>query len=140
MTETTPGSRASLAAAPSAAAKSGLPAGETRTCGASSASRVRTWVWKPERSARETTSAAHAENEPDERRRRDHSHLRVPARGEEVAACEQDLDQRPVPFGRMSGKRMTSRIDREFVKSIARRSIPTPSPAVGGIPYDSAST
>lgn len=80
------------------------------------------------------------EDEPDERRGRDDADLRVPARGEEVAAGEEDLDQRAVPFGRISGKRMTSRIDREFVKSIARRSIPTPSPAVGGIPYESAST
>ncbi len=81
-----------------------------------------------------------AENEPDERRRRDDPDLRVSARSEEVAAGQEELDQRLVPFGRMSGKSMTSRIEREFVKSMARRSMPTPSPAVGGIPYESAST
>ncbi len=89
---------------------------------------------KPRQEREGENERRHAEDEPDESRRRDDAHLRVPARGEEVAAGEKDLDQRPVPFGRMSGKRMTSRIDREFVKSIARRSIPTPSPAVGGIP------
>ena len=81
-----------------------------------------------------------AEDEADERGPCDDADLRVAARGEEVAPGEQGFDQRPVPFGRMSGKRMTSRIDRELVKSIARRSMPTPSPAVGGIPYESAST
>ncbi len=82
----------------------------------------------------------HAEDEPHEGGRRDDADLCVPPRGEEVAPGEQGFGQRPVPFGRMSGKRMTSRIEREFVNSIARRSIPTPSPAVGGIPYESAST
>ena len=81
-----------------------------------------------------------AEDEPDERGEGDDAHLRVPARGQEVSPGQEGFRQRPVPFGRMSGKRMTSRIDREPVKSIARRSIPIPSPAVGGIPYESAST
>ena len=40
--------------------------------------------------------------------------------------------------GRISGNRITSRIDGLFVSSITRRSIPTPSPAAGGIPYSSA--
>jgi hypothetical protein len=40
--------------------------------------------------------------------------------------------------GRMCGKRMTSRIEGESVKNMTSRSIPTPSPAVGGIPYSSA--
>ena len=40
--------------------------------------------------------------------------------------------------GRSSGKRMTSRIDAEFVSNMTRRSMPTPSPAAGGIPYSSA--
>ncbi len=74
-----------------------------------------------------------AEDEPDERGRRDDPDLRVAARGEEVAAGEEGFRQRAA-FGRMSGKRMTSRIEREPVKSIARRSMPTPSPAVGGMP------
>jgi len=80
------------------------------------------------------------EDEPDERRGRDDADLSVPPRGEEVTAGEQGFRQRPAAFGRMSGKRMTSRIDREPVKSIARRSMPPPSPAVGGMPYERAST
>ena len=74
-----------------------------------------------------------AEDEPDERGRRDDPDLRVAPRGEEVAAGEEGFRQRAA-FGRMSGKRMTSRIEREPVKSMASRSMPTPSPAVGGIP------
>ncbi len=42
--------------------------------------------------------------------------------------------------GRMCGNRITSRIDGESVRNIARRSIPTPSPAVGGMPYSNART
>ncbi len=38
------------------------------------------------------------------------------------------------------GKRITSRIDGLSVKSIARRSMPMPSPAVGGSPYSRART
>src|SRR5216683_4781807 len=36
--------------------------------------------------------------------------------------------------GRRSGKRMTSRMDLELVRSMVRRSMPMPSPAVGGRP------
>uniref|UniRef100_E6QIH1 Uncharacterized protein n=1 Tax=mine drainage metagenome TaxID=410659 RepID=E6QIH1_9ZZZZ len=36
--------------------------------------------------------------------------------------------------GRSSGKRMTSRMDLEPVSSMVRRSMPMPSPAVGGRP------
>jgi len=42
--------------------------------------------------------------------------------------------------GLISGKRITSRIDGESVRIIVRRSIPIPSPAVGGIPYSRART
>src|SRR5262249_3179740 len=38
----------------------------------------------------------------------------------------------------ISGKRITSRIDGLLVSSITRRSMPTPSPPVGGSPYSSA--
>ena len=38
----------------------------------------------------------------------------------------------------ISGNRMTSRIDGLLVSSITSRSMPTPSPAVGGRPYSSA--
>jgi len=40
--------------------------------------------------------------------------------------------------GRMCGKRITSRIDGLFVKSITSRSTPMPQPAVGGRPCSSA--
>ena len=42
--------------------------------------------------------------------------------------------------GRSSGKRTTSRMEGELVKSIASRSMPIPSPAVGGMPCSSART
>ena len=42
--------------------------------------------------------------------------------------------------GRMYGNSSTSRIDGEFVNSITSRSMPTPRPAVGGMPYSSART
>ena len=71
-----------------------------------------------------------AEQEPEERRERDDPHLRVAPRREEISLGEEERDH----FGRISGKRITSRMEWEFVKSIARRSMPTPSPAVGGIP------
>ena len=38
------------------------------------------------------------------------------------------------------GKRITSRMEAELVKSMASRSIPMPSPAVGGTPYSRART
>ena len=40
--------------------------------------------------------------------------------------------------GRSCGKRITSRIDWELVSSITKRSMPIPSPAVGGRPYSRA--
>ena len=40
--------------------------------------------------------------------------------------------------GRMCGNNSTSRIDVELVSSITSRSMPIPSPAVGGSPYSSA--
>src|SRR5690606_8952087 len=42
--------------------------------------------------------------------------------------------------GRMCGNRITSRMDGELVSSITRRSMPMPSPAVGGMPYSRART
>ena len=42
--------------------------------------------------------------------------------------------------GRMCGNSSTSRIDGEFVKNMTNRSMPTPRPAVGGMPYSSART
>ncbi len=83
---------------------------------------------------------ADPEGEAAERRGGDDPDLRVPPRRQDVAAGQQEAGQRPDPRGLMSGKRMTSRIEREFEKSIASRSMPIPSPAVGGMPYESAST
>src|SRR5581483_9145030 len=51
----------------------------------------------------------------------------------------EDADRR-IHSGRMCGKRMTSRMEGESVKNITSRSMPTPRPAVGGIPYSSART
>ena len=67
-------------------------------------------------------------------------------RDERLAAAAEQIAQRDlefewhVDFGRICGNRMTSRIDRLSVSSITRRSMPTPSPAVGGSPYSSART
>ena len=43
-------------------------------------------------------------------------------------------------FGRICGKKSTSWMVGELVMNIVRRSIPIPSPDVGGIPYSSART
>jgi len=43
-------------------------------------------------------------------------------------------------LGRIVGKSITSRIDAESVKNITNRSIPIPSPPVGGSPYSKAWT
>ena len=42
--------------------------------------------------------------------------------------------------GRISGNRITSRMEGESVNSMTRRSMPMPSPAVGGMPYSRART
>ena len=44
------------------------------------------------------------------------------------------------PSGRMWGKNSTSLMDGLSVSNITKRSIPMPSPAVGGNPYSSART
>ena len=62
------------------------------------------------------------------------------------AALGTASDERPVwearspmpPSGRMVGNRMTSRIAGAPVSSITMRSMPMPSPPVGGRPYSSA--
>ena len=46
----------------------------------------------------------------------------------------------PAASGRRWGKRITSRIDGWLAKSMTSRSIPIPSPAVGGMPYSRART
>jgi len=45
------------------------------------------------------------------------------------------IEAQPCDFsGRSRGNRITSRMEWELVKSITRRSMPTPSPPVGGMP------
>lgn len=44
------------------------------------------------------------------------------------------------PLGRINGNRMTSRIEGLLDSSITNRSMPTPTPPVGGSPYSSART
>ena len=54
--------------------------------------------------------------------------------GASPAAARRRLAMPISPSGRSSGNRITSRIVGEFVSSITNRSIPMPSPAVGGRP------
>jgi len=50
-------------------------------------------------------------------------------------ACPYEVEPYALGFsGRINGNRMTSRMERELVSSIARRSMPMPSPPVGGKP------
>jgi hypothetical protein len=64
--------------------------------------------------------------------------------GGSLRDCHASNDARPDARrqvrGRSAGKRTTSRIVSRPVSTIASRSIPTPSPPVGGMPYESAST
>src|SRR5205823_3738552 len=50
------------------------------------------------------------------------------------------LYERVLDARRRAGKRITSRIVSRPVSTIASRSIPSPRPPVGGMPYESAST
>ena len=77
----------------------------------------------------------------------DHRDHRVLAAGPQVAAGDEQLEvghslsssrMRPIssigPSGRSSGKRITSRMDRELVRIMVNRSMPMPSPPAGGMP------
>ena len=63
-----------------------------------------------------------------------------PARHEVAAPDEEDHAHEPgaSPRGLRSGKRTTSRMEAVPVRSMASRSMPRPSPAVGGRPYSRA--
>ncbi len=63
-TDATPGTAASFPAIRSASWNSPRPAGVTRRCGVSARRRFLMFVWKPERSASETTSAATPSSSP----------------------------------------------------------------------------
>ena len=71
--------------------------------------------------------------------------LQVAQRDEELEAAERtaqpssrwpaERSTRPMgPSGRSSGNRITSRMEREPVRIMVRRSMPMPSPPVGGMP------
>src|SRR5262249_47561475 len=103
----------------------------------------------------------HADDDAERRDERDHRDEGLLALGQEVSERDVEFErkihvaasrQRPAASSqqqvrwrlaaysrfRISGNKMTSRIDGLFVNSMTRRSIPTPSPAVGGRPYSSA--
>ena len=72
---------------------------------------------------------------------------RAQQRGQHREAADpriEDADGRAVQCayasGRSCGNAITSRIEGESVKNMTSRSMPTPSPAVGGMPYSSART
>jgi len=56
----------------------------------------------------------------------------------QVAQPDEQLPPHAPPSGRSCGNRMTSRMVGAPVSSMTRRSMPMPSPAVGGRPYSSA--
>src|SRR6266404_8982788 len=60
---------------------------------------------------------------------------KLETRNWKLAAQRSRVSHQPVGFsGRSRGNKMTSRMERELVRSIARRSTPRPSPPVGGMP------
>ncbi len=63
----------------------------------------------------------------------DHRNHRLLAFGAQITAGDEKLERLHCT-GRSSGNRMTSRMEREFVRIMVRRSIPMPSPPVGGRP------
>src|SRR5262249_16653720 len=65
-----------------------------------------------------------------------------PSAGHQASASSSGDPASPGPrrSRRRCGKRIRSRIDAESERSMASRSMPIPSPAVGGIPYSSART
>ena len=96
--------------------------------------------------ARDQRSGREAEPAGDQRRHADQQRApRPPLRIAQVPPGDEPFEprgkhrlRRQSFSGRISGNRMTSRIDGWSVSSITRRSMPIPSPAVGGRPYSSA--
>src|SRR5207244_13619113 len=81
----------------------------------------------------------HADRDAERRDERDHRNERLLALGQQIPEGDVQLEGNVHHSRfRMSGNRITSRIDRLLVSSITSRSIPTPSPPVGGSPYSSA--
>ena len=80
-----------------------------------------------------------ADRHAERRDERDDGDERLLALGEQVAQRDVQLEgDVHASRLRISGNRITSRIDGLLVSSITSRSMPTPSPAVGGRPYSSA--
>ena len=82
----------------------------------------------------------HADDHADRGENRDHGNEGLPALGQQIAKGDVELEGNSSCHSRflISGNRITSRIDWLFVSSITSRSMPTPSPAVGGSPYSRA--
>ena len=83
-----------------------------------------------------------ADGDADDRDERDQRDQRLLALCQQVPQRDLELERKghhPTrPFLLINGNRITSRIDGLLVSTITSRSIPTPSPAVGGRPYSSA--
>ena len=77
----------------------------------------------------------HAHRDADGRDQRDERDERLLAARQQVAKRDEQLE---CHLGRISGNRMTSRIDGLLVSSMTSRSMPRPSPAAGGMPNSSA--
>ena len=83
-----------------------------------------------------------------QRNHRDQRDEGLPALGLQIPPTNEGLNrqsgnlskERSYRSGRICGKRITSLIEAASVKSMTRRSTPTPSPAAGGMPYISART
>src|SRR5207302_9072297 len=58
--------------------------------------------------------------------------------GAQLTSHSRDQDAHHLGSGRRVGNRITSRMLRASVNSIAKRSMPIPSPPVGGMPYSRA--
>ena len=80
----------------------------------------------------------HADGDAEHRDQRDQRDERLLAPRQQIAQRDEELEGSHSLRGRISGNRMTSRMERLLVSSITSRSMPTPSPAVGGRPYSRA--
>ena len=87
----------------------------------------------------------HADGHADGGDERDERDERLFPAGQQVADGDEELEgtgrsksSSIIQILLISGNRMTSRIDALLVSSMTSRSMPTPSPAVGGRPYSSA--
>src|SRR2546427_2101673 len=96
-------------------------------------------IRRPPRSTLFPYTTLFRSGDTEQRDERDEGEERARA-GAEVAEPDEQLPAHGAPSGRRCGKRITSRIEVAPVSSMTRRSMPMPSPAVGGIPCSSART